>query len=354
MQRRSFCDLCLAWGRILEMKIHQFNPDMKADTEFIPGELSLLVEGNCCRLLDARRTPGIVEKCFSTSAMFRWRITDFEDKGGFWDLPIERIIGLQFAPDSKRLSEDKVKKLESLIEQFNEKVDILIDLSVQQRTIQKLAGLRERCVKWFEQESKFYSEGKRLNLQDSEGPASLRSDTQRYMRMIGLAQQEELTTETYVLNPDSGEWFKGLVIVLAELGLQPCSVLKPRTEDIFKGIGSRENRAEYLLHRMAFLQTLFKLQQRSTLTLFRGMSAEGEWRNTEPRAFSSWTFKKEVAESFVEFDVDSRFKHSYLIKRSFPVNQLLMSYLETDAMNRQYKEAEAVVRNPGPIEHGMC
>jgi hypothetical protein len=76
------------------------------------------------------------------------------------------------------------------------------------------------------------------------------------------------------------------------------------------------------------------------------MSTEWDWRpgaTNQYRYWSSWTFNYKVAQDFSELGPGSKHKNSYLIKRASPVERLFMSFLETDAMNRQYLEAEALV-----------
>ena len=73
------------------MSIHKSNKNALPDSEFISGEIQFIVKGNICRLLDGRRTPGVIEDYFPESGMFRWRITDFEDEGSYWDVPVENI-----------------------------------------------------------------------------------------------------------------------------------------------------------------------------------------------------------------------------------------------------------------------
>jgi hypothetical protein len=76
------------------------------------------------------------------------------------------------------------------------------------------------------------------------------------------------------------------------------------------------------------------------------MSTEWDWRpgaTNQYRYWSSWTFNYKVAQDFSELGPGSKHKNSYLIKRAIPVERLFMSFLETDAMNRQYLEAEALV-----------
>lgn len=73
------------------MSLHQKHENILPDELFEQGTLYHLVPGNEGRVLDGRRTPGILEIYDSESAMFVWRITDFEDKGEFWEIPAEGV-----------------------------------------------------------------------------------------------------------------------------------------------------------------------------------------------------------------------------------------------------------------------
>ena len=99
------------------MTLHQFDENMKPDSEYFYGDLSFLVPGNVCRLLDGRRTPGFIEEVCTESAMFRWRISNFEDKGRYWDVPLEHIDDYQF----ENLNvQDNLRQIQELSEIFFE------------------------------------------------------------------------------------------------------------------------------------------------------------------------------------------------------------------------------------------
>jgi hypothetical protein len=203
------------------------------------------------------------------------------------------------------------------------------------------------------------------------------------MASVGLKEIEEKTAGGIVLNPNSGEWVKGMEIVLAEMGLVRYRSKVTRTKDVFEGLGAKDRRRRYLTHRLAFVRAYLSLLGLSEVTLYRGIAvedmsvsvggagggtgsegtipgasfekarpsvgSEGE-RFAEERdrartrgSLVSYTFNLKVARSFCHFDRESRFKRSYLLKRTVPVERVFMTYLETDAMNERYKEAEAVV-----------
>lgn len=115
----------------------------------------------------------------------------------------------------------------------------------------------------------------------------------------------------------------------------------PRTTDIFAGPGNKQLRKKYIIHRLAFVRVVFKSFGYREVALYRGMAAEGNWQANSHRFFSSWTFSKEVAEAFSSSN--ERAKHSYLLKRTFPIENLFLTCVETAAMNRRYREYEAVV-----------
>ena len=164
----------------------------------------------------------------------------------------------------------------------------------------------------------------------------------RYMTSVGMEEIERRTAENIVLNPGSGEWVKGMEIMLAEMGLVKYRSKVTRTKGVFEGLGAKEERRRYLIHRLAFVRALFGLLETDEITLYRaGMIEVG--RTKPPSVFASYTFNLDVAKSFCDFDRDSAFKHSYLIKKTVPVRRVFMTYLETRAMNAEYMEAEVLV-----------
>ena len=326
------------------MGIYRFNKDRLPDTEFVPGTTALLVEGNYCRLLDGRRTPGMVERYFDDSAMFRWRIMDFEDKGKYWDVPAEGVSRYQFTKDAKRLNAKRIKRIEASIQKYQRRLTIEAVEEEKHQTESEIEIVEHVITDWLRSNSIFFKDQEQLDLKSGTGPKPLAEDLILYMRSIGMEEIERRTADSMVLNPNSGEWIKGMAIVLAEMGLIPYRDNIPRTRDIFEGLGRKENRRNYLIHRLAFVRAYFHLLGMKEITLYRGMATEWEWGNRPTsRTLVSFTFSIKVAGSHCNFDRNSDKKHSYLLKRTFSVEDLFMTSLETDAMNKQYKEAEALV-----------
>lgn|SRR5579862_6719 len=320
-------------------RLHQFDDNMRPDSEFQSGHLKFLCAGNRCRLMDARRTPGVIE-AVSHEGFFRWRISAFEDKGEYWDVPLEHVTRYQFELDSSELSPDQVTILEEQIETLNQPLCIPVQQQRQSETKDRISQTEESVFAWLSENSRSIPSAVSPDSLSFEQTQAIANCLTAYMESFGLGEPERLTSRIYVLNPFSGEWIKGLQIACAELGLKEFRGTIPRTAHIFSGQGDKQLRQEYIIHRLAFVRALFNSLGLREVTLFRGMAAEGDWQAHSHRFFSSWSFSKEVAEAFVS---NERAKHSYLLKRTFPVEKLFLTYIETAAMNRQYLEREAVI-----------
>jgi hypothetical protein len=331
------------------MPIHESNPDRRPDSDFIPGELALLVPGNRCRLLDGRRTPGVIESCDHKSAVFVWRIKDFEDEGKAWTLPAEDVKRFQFEKGSGRLPAEEAQSLRDRVEGFQKPLEIRADPEIRKVTERAIIYLKGGAKSWLKINSRFFREGRRLDFGSREGSASLAEDLLRYMAEHELKDLEQRTAENIVLNPFSGELVKGMLITLAEMGLVDYHGKIPRIQGTFEGQTSQTHRKKYLIHRLAFVRAYFELLDIHEVVLYRGMSTEGEWRQ-RGRSFLSCTFSQKVAGAFADFDRESRFRQAYLVKTTVPVDRLWMTYLETAAMNRQYLEAEALVLYRGDLK----
>jgi hypothetical protein len=152
--------------------------------------------------------------------------------------------------------------------------------------------------------------------------------------------------ETFVSNPRSGELVKGHAIVLAELGLCPYRGTVVRDPDLFTGAWSKERRAEHLVARLAFTQALWAGLGHPALTLYRGAAADGPLPPRAAGSFVSATMSRAVAEA--HFAGGPQTQAAVLWRQVVPLERVLMTFLETAAMNRRYQEAEAIlVGEPG-------
>ena len=308
----------------------------------IKGKLHYLAAGNNCWLTDARRTPGIIEWVDYERAVFRWRILDFEDAGNYWLLPAERVADFLFAEEVESIPSPLLSQLEGAIAELSEPLVVVPKASAFAKTQKEIEAKAQAARSWLICNSSYIGEGTKPNLSSRKGPDALAADLLAYCDHYGIRALEEKTATALVLNPSSGEWIKGMEFVLAQMGLAKFTSTQFRTEGVFSGMGSHENRRNYLLERLGFVRALFRLLDLSQVALYRGMATERPWSYKE-RNLLSFTFSLEVAQEFADFQKEGKLKHSYLVKTTIPCEELFMTFLETEAMNEQYAEAEALV-----------
>ena len=312
----------------------------------VKGKLEHLIPGNNCWLTDERRTPGVIEWVDYERAIFRWRILDFEDAGNYWLLPAERATDFLFDENADKMPALLFSQLNNAIEELSEPLVVVPKASALESTQKEIEASAEIAHSWLITHSSYIGEGTKPDLSSRKGPKALAADLLAYCDNCGIRTMEEKTAKALVLNPASGEWIKGMEYVLAQMGLAKFESTQFRTEGAFAGTGSCENRKSYLLQRLGFVRALFRLLELSHVALYRGMATEQPWSHKE-RNFLSYSFSLAVAQEFANFQREGKLKHSYLVKTTIPCEELFMTYLETEAMNEQYAEAEALVLTKG-------
>jgi hypothetical protein len=113
-----------------------------------------------------------------------------------------------------------------------------------------------------------------------------------------------------------------------------------RDPELFGGSWSKQRRADHVLRRLAFVRELFSRLGLSSVVLYRGWSSRGVPQSRR-HSFVSATFSREVAMS--HFNEREPATTGVLLRQSVPILRLFMTFLETAHMNRQFKEAEAVL-----------
>lgn len=322
--------------------MHEHHEIMESDDNFVQGELCYIVPGNEGRVLDGRRTPGYIESYDNDSAMFVWRITDFEDEGKCWEIPAEQISSYQFRKGSKCLSENEVQSIVERCKVFQEKLTIIRSEENYNKTLAELNNKKRVAKKWLTDNSVFLKRQDKICFAERTGFEALYIDLENYMTQLGLIEIEQKTANQYLLNPYSGEWIKGLRIVMAEMGLIDYYETIPRTSDIFCGLGEKRNRKEHILSRMAFIQSLFELLDIKEVPLYRGMSSAVSFYET-PCTLLSATFSSDTAKEFASIGNDDSFRSTYFVKFTYPVSNLFMTFLETKQFNERYQEQEAII-----------
>ncbi len=322
--------------------MHEQHTIFESDNNFDSGTLAHLIIGNEGRVLDGRRTPGFIEHYDKDSAMFIWRITGFEDAGNFWEIPAEQINCYQFRKGSPLLSQDEVSCISKRCQELNKTLCIPKSATAYSQTEQEIAQQEKVACEWITQHSTFYHAGAEFDFDAKEGIELLFADLENYLKASGLYEVEKETAEHYLLNPYSGEWIKGMRIVMAEMGLIAYNGTYPRKKETFMGIGSKKKRIAYVIARTAFVRSIFKLKGITEIPLFRGMSSEIDFYET-PQTLISTTLSASTAMEFADIKQSSKARSAYFVKFTCPVDKLFMTFFETKQFSERYKEQEAVI-----------
>lgn len=94
--------------------------------------------------------------------------------------------------------------------------------------------------------------------------------------------------------------------------------------------------------RMGFLQAMFKLSGRETIVLYRMESSEGSLRPRNPgTVLVSASFRRDIVEEMSGLADPNRTVALY--RQAVPIHRIFMTYMEAEAMNHPYREAEVVL-----------
>lgn len=201
----------------LTLKTHQFNPNRLPDDLFEVGELKHLVVGNECRLLDKRRTPGAIISLDHDGGFFRWVISDFEDRGKFWDVPFENVGTYQFKRSSAWLSALQIEQIKNRIAVLGKIIDVKASEDQAVVTDKNIEIKVSEAKKWLSNNSTFFEKKAYLDFESRTGPELLRADFNKYICDYGLGDIEKATAEAQVMNPQSGDWIIATQLLMAEM-----------------------------------------------------------------------------------------------------------------------------------------
>jgi len=337
----SSCDTCGV--------VYEHDPNALPDSAFVEGSLGYLRVGNEGRMLDPRRTPVTVTGVYSMEGVFELEVTAFEDCGARWMLPVEDVSKFQFGVGSLIVPNNELAALESAVERFHKDLKIEVDPDVALATQGLIDEETAVASSWLTHNSRYFSESVSLNPSVSEGPPKLRSDLARYMESRLLSDIEHVFASTWVSNPSSGEVVKGHRIAIARLGLAPYAGLIPRLEASTTGRWRIERRSDHIVARIGFVRAMFTHAEMDHVVLYRGLSFEQSAQTRTGQTLISATFHQRIADA--RFDTDPHVFSVSLMRQPVPITRLFMTYFETDAMNSQFSEAEAVLlqQPTGPL-----
>lgn len=319
--------------------IYQSDPGSASDAGFLPGKLGYAVVGNHGRLLDARRTPVSVSDVIPDRAEFEVRIEAFEDRGARWRLPVWEITRFQFAAGSPQAAPDLVARLEQAVGRFDRELVIPADASALAQTGRRVdrerAAARERLAELRG------SVDVADCIRRREGDRRLFTVLEAFLSERDLVEVDRRFAGTMVTNAGSGEVVKGHAIVLAELGLCPFHGTVVRDPALFDADWARSRRADHLIARMAFARAVWDTLADQPPTLYRAAAVDGRLPARAPTSFVSATFSEQVAAA--HFAGGPRTQTAVIWRQVMDPDRLLMTFLETAAMNNQFREAEAVL-----------
>jgi hypothetical protein len=323
--------------------VYRSDPGQAPDSAFEAGKLSHLVAGNTGRMLDARRTPVRIVSVDPRDGMFEVEICAFEDAGARWRIPLEEAGGYQFAHGSERVGAAALAELRDACARLDR--TLLIEANPERaRASERLAAAQEaRAARWLS------GRLPRIDLAAliaaREGDRRVMGLLEEYLQARGLADMDSVFSRAFVTNPAAGETVKGHAIVLAELGLAPYTGKIVRGADVFTGQWSRERRAEHLLTRLGFSRALWGVIGRGA-GLYRAYSSETALRAPRKQSFVSATFSRDLA--LEHFGGGPATRAAAISRTPLDPSRVLMTFLESEAMNRQYREAEAVLVGSAP------
>ena len=322
------------------MTVYEFDRDPEPDGNFVAGSLDRLVVGNRGRLLDARRTPVEVTAVSPDIGAFEIEILQFEDAGARWELGLEEVQRFQFDRDATLTAPDDARELAAARQRFDVETVIEPDPTALSRTTDAISTERSRAREALATIEALHEFDLDAHVNAREGSPNLIGAVGRLLTERGLTELDDLFATNFVSNPGSGELVKGHAMVLAELGLHRYRGPIVRDPRVFER-WPRGARAEHIIFRLALMRELLGPLTGGILTLFRAAAHEGSPPPPPPRSFISATFSREVAED--HFAGGPQTTTAVMWRRRTPAERVFMTFLETPALNRQFKEAEAIL-----------
>jgi hypothetical protein len=302
--------------------VYERDPHAAPDDAFETGTLEHLVPGNRGRLLDSRRTPVVVTDVLPSTGTFEVEVAAFEDVGARWEIEVERVGGFQFEPGQASADVGTVAALDEAGRRFDRPLSIPCAETERADTAARIEAARTKARGFLPGPSPFVA-------------------LEAFLEGRGLSTMEEAFAERFVSNASSGELVKGHAIVLAQLGLCPYEGKVVRSPDLFAGEWSEDRRADHIVSRLGFVRELHAVDGLERVTLYRGLASDEPLKAPRARSFVSATFDPSVAEA--HFSGGPSTVAAAIYRQVVPVERLFMTYRETRAMNRQFRESEVVL-----------
>jgi len=321
-------------------RVYETDPDAAPDSAFVPAELGHLVPGARLRLRDDRRTPLRVLGVDLPRGLVALEVGAFEDAGARWELPVEDVARLQAPRDAPRAPPAQVGALREAVARLDRPLRVPAPAAARAATLARVA--RERAA--LRPVLDAAGVPARLDVADAverrTGPPELVALADALVARRGLTELDRAFCEELV-RQGAGEEVKAHAIVLAELGLCPYKGKVLRDPALLEGRRSRARRAEHLVLRMGLAQELWARTGRPTVTLLRAATADGELPPPPRGSFVSATCSRAVAEDHFAGGPTTRV--AVLLRQEVALERVVLSFLETAAMNARFREAEVLL-----------
>ncbi len=296
--------------------------------------------GNRGRLLDARRTPVMVTAVRPGIGAFEVEIAGFEDAGARWELSLADIGRFQFARDARRAPPAVAGELHAARTRFARELVVEPDPAAAADTSRAIVAAEIRAREVLA--GRVSADAPLAEwVARRRGDARIAALLAGFLDDCGVGDLETAFTASFATNPAAGEVVKGHAIALARLGLCRYQGEAPRDPAMFSGAWSDGRRSEHLVARIGFVRALWAAFGRTEAELYRGAASETQIGASPPRSFVSATFSRAVAEAHFEGGPTTR--AAILWRQRVPVSRLLMTFVETEALNHRFLEAEAVL-----------
>lgn len=309
--------------------------------QLVSAELAHLVVGGRLFLRDPRQTPVVVTAHDPATASFTVQVSDFEDVGAEWVLPLWDVSKFQTVSDAELLSVAQKDVLGANIHALNRNTQIECSDEQLSKSNAKISTIQREIQEWLRINT-FDMPSDGLELLSRSLPCNKWSDAfENFMSFKNLRQLDKNFVQQFASNPNAGETVKGHRIVLAEMGLCPYDGPIVRDPKTFEGEWSKARRSEHILTRLAFMHAVFERFQLKAIPLFRTVYSRSTLNAPRNTGFVSSTFSQDVALSLFRSGQNANMAAMYW--QEVPVERVFMSCFETAALSEKYQEAEAVL-----------
>jgi hypothetical protein len=324
------------------MGVYDFNPDQEDDSAFVGAGLEHLVVGSHGRLLDARRTPVVVVAVNPSHGSFVVEIEAFEDQGARWELALHEVKRFQFPLSAPAASGADLAALGEARERFITELRIDVEQSDREATLDAIALEQQRAAARLSASGVPRTVDIDRYVSERRGEPRLMEVLEDFLAESRVEELDRAFARSFVSNPRSGEIVKGHAIVLAELGLCAYQGEMVRDPDLLRAPWSREARRVHLIARLAFARAVWAFWNVDTVTLYRAAAADAPFSpDHDSDSFISATFSSQVAEA--HFEGGPSTVAAAMWRQHLAVDRVLMTFLETAALNERFLEAEAIL-----------